>query len=83
MTQEKNLTFETALARLEQIVRSLENGSAPLDESLSIFEEGVKLVKFCTKQLDDAESKIRLLSDTPTGIVEKDFPNGDRNASNT
>ena len=55
------LTFETALSRLEEIVRSMENGSAMLDESLALFEEGVGLVKFCTKALDDAEQKVKLL----------------------
>ena len=41
----EKLTFEAAIARLEEIVRALESGSAPLDESLALFEEGVGLVK--------------------------------------
>ena len=42
------MTFESALSRLEEIVRAMESGSAALDSSLALFEEGVGLVKFCT-----------------------------------
>ena len=41
----KEMTFEAAMARLEEIVRALESGNAPLDVSLGLFEEGVALVK--------------------------------------
>ena len=51
-------TFEGALSRLEQVVRELEGGKAPLDKTLSLFEEGKKLVKFCEKTLNDAEQKV-------------------------
>ena len=61
MKNEKKLTFEEALGRLEEIVRSLENGGAKLEDSLSLFEEGVGLVKLCGKRLDEAEQKIALL----------------------
>ena len=82
--KEKEMNFESAIARLEQIVRSLENGSAPLDESLSLFEEGVRLVKFCNEKLDTAESKIRLLTKNPDGTVsETPFPpNGEKIENN-
>lgn len=53
-----NTTFEAAIARLEEIVRALESGGAPLDESLSLFEEGVSLVKLCNEKLDAAEQKL-------------------------
>ena len=49
--------FEEALARLETIVTELERGELPLDQSLKIFEEGIKLSKTCLKILDDAERK--------------------------
>lgn len=58
---EKKLTFEQALKRLDEIVSSLDNGTAELDKSLDLFEEGVKLVKFCQKSLDDAERKVNLV----------------------
>ena len=79
----QEMNFEKDIARLEQIVRSLENGSAPLDESLMLFEEGVRLVKLCNDKLENAESQIKLLTQTPNGMVETDFPqNGGRNGVN-
>lgn len=60
-TDEK-MTFESALARLEVIVKSLDGGNVPLDESLGLFEEGVSLVKFCNGKLDHVERKIKILS---------------------
>ncbi len=53
--------FEQALARLETIVTDLERGELPLDESLKIFEEGIKLSKTCLKVLEDAERKVEIL----------------------
>ncbi len=71
---EKKMTFETALARLEEIVRAMESGSAKLDESLALFEEGVGLVKFCTDELDNAEQRVKILQAGEEGsLVEKDF----------
>ena len=76
MENEKNeMSFETAIARLETIVRLLESGSAPLDESLSLFEEGVGLVKLCNARLDSAEQKVKILTKNPDGTVsEADMP---------
>lgn len=53
--------FETALKKLEDIVRRLEGGSLSLDDSLKAFEEGVKHAAFCTKKLDEAERKVEVL----------------------
>ena len=55
------IKFEKALSRLELIVTELEAGELSLDESLRIFEEGVKLSKSCLKMLDDAERKVEIL----------------------
>jgi len=60
------LKFEDALARLETIVAELEKGDLPLDDSLKIFEEGIKLSKTCLKMLDDAERKVQIM------VQEKD-----------
>ena len=57
-----DLSFEEALSRLEEIVKGLESGSAPLDKSLELFEEGVGLVRECNKKLDGARQKITMLS---------------------
>jgi exodeoxyribonuclease VII small subunit len=61
MSQE--LKFEEALARLEEIVRSLEQGETSLEETLLLFEEGVKLARFCNQKLDEAEAKIEIMID--------------------
>ena len=53
--------FEDALARLETIVSELEKGDLPLNASLKIFEEGIKLSKTCLKILDDSERKVEIL----------------------
>ena len=70
----ENITFEQALARLEVIVRSLENGSAPLDDSLAMFEEGISLVRFCSDKLENAENKIKILvSDSKGNMTAQNF----------
>ncbi|MFQ5646441.1 MAG: exodeoxyribonuclease VII small subunit [bacterium] len=58
----KNLKFETALQRLEEIVDSLEQGTLSLDDSLKQFEEGVQLTRFCSQKLSEAEKKVETLS---------------------
>ena len=73
MPAKKEITFEQALERLENIVASLENGDAPLDESLTLFEEGVKLVKLCNKKLEGVEGAIKKLSNIDGEMVEEDF----------
>ena len=71
---EKNATFEQNMARLEQIVRSLERGDAPLEESLKLFEEGTGLVRACGKLLDEAELQVKKVMVGPDGApVEGDF----------
>ncbi len=56
-----NLKFEDAMARMEEIVNGLEKGDLPLDESLKMFEEGVRLSKSCLKMLDEAQKKVEVL----------------------
>ena len=57
----KNLNFEDSLAKLEGIVDALENNDVSLEESVKKFEEGIKLVKDCQKQLKEAELKVNKL----------------------
>ena len=66
-TAEKKMDFEQALQRLGQIVEDMENGNAKLDESLSLFEEGVALVKFCRESLDKAEKKVMMIQTDKNG----------------
>jgi len=60
--------FEEALARLEAIVVELERGQLPLEDSMRIFEEGMKLSKTCLKMLEDAERKVEILVKDKDGI---------------
>jgi len=62
--------FEQAMARLEAIVGELEKGDLPLDESLKIFEEGIRLSKNCLKVLEDAERKVEVLVQDTNGKRE-------------
>lgn len=57
----KDLSFEDAMKRLEEIANKLENGQVSLDESLTLYEEGIALIRFCNDKLDKAEQKIRIL----------------------
>lgn len=56
---ENNTAFETNMQRLEAIVRTLERGDAPLEESMKLFQEGTELVKSCGKLLDEAELQVK------------------------
>lgn len=62
MSENKNITFEAAVKRLEEIVDLLERGNTSLDESLALYEEGVGLVRFCNDALDGAEKRIKVLA---------------------
>ncbi|MEA3486838.1 MAG: exodeoxyribonuclease VII small subunit [Thermodesulfobacteriota bacterium] len=53
--------FEKALEELEGIVKKMEEGNMPLEESLKAFEEGIKLSRFCADKLDEAERKVNIL----------------------
>ena len=65
------MTFEQAVMRIDEIVKTLEKGDAPLEQSLTLFEEGTNLIKFCGKQLDSAEQKVVRLQKGPDGAPEE------------
>jgi len=67
MDKTKDLTFEQAAARIDEIVASLEKGDAQLDKSLALFEEGVKLIELCGKMLDNAEQTVIRLQKSAGG----------------
>jgi len=68
------ISFEKALADLEQTVAKLEKGGIPLTESLALFEKGVKLARFLRGELDKAERKVEiLLKDGKGGVKTEDF----------
>ena len=66
----KEQGFEASLERLEGIVRSLEEGDLPLEESLRLFEEGVALTRQCAARLDEAQKRIEILTRGEDGSPE-------------
>jgi exodeoxyribonuclease VII small subunit len=62
--------FESALEELEQIVEQLESGELTLEDSLSAFEKGVGLVRFCNQKLNEVEKKIEMLVRDKEGKLE-------------
>ena len=72
------MKFEEAMTKLECEVRKLESGNMTLDESITAFEEAVKLIAVCNKQLDNAERRVRLLTKASDGsITDVPFDIGD------
>lgn len=73
----EKLSFEDALKRLESIVKELENGETPLNTSLKLFEEGVKLANHCNELLEKSEQKVTLLVKGQDGeLIEEPFSEG-------
>lgn len=68
---ENSLSFEQAVAELEEIVKKLEKGELTLEESIHFFQRGVELTRYCSKKLDDAERSITMLIEGEDGITEK------------
>jgi len=67
-----DIKFEDALARLEQIVDTLESGKLPLEDSLKAFEEGVVMARHCARYLEAAEKRIEVLTKDETGVLRVD-----------
>lgn len=65
-------TFEESLKKLEGIVAQLERGDLPLEDSIRIFEEGVRLSADCKKQLEEAEGKVEILVKKRDGSMSKE-----------
>ena len=65
-------TFEAALKQLEEIVQRLERGELPLEESLKLYEEGIRLSRLCHAKLEEAEGKIELLMKDAKGDLVLD-----------
>ena len=73
---QQNASFETNMQRLEQIVRALERGDVPLEESLKLFQVGTALVRDCGKLLDDAQLQVQKVLTAADGTpVLEDMPN--------
>ena len=74
--QQSELSFEAALARLEEIVRTLERGEAPLDQSIEHYQEGDRLKRLCEARLKDAQARIEQIAfgsdGKPAGVTTFD-----------
>ncbi len=66
----KSQTFEQAMNRLEEINQALESGDIPLEDSIKLYDEGIKLIEFCQSKLNEAEKKIQKLSRNTEGNFE-------------
>ena len=77
MTNNENKSFESSLEALEQIVRQLEDGDLPLEKSLELFEQGIRLSRECQERLGQAERRIEiLLRDSQGRPTVKEFSSG-------
>lgn len=70
MAKEK---FEDALEKLEKIVREMEAGDLPLDSALKSFEEGIRLIRFCSAKLDETQRRVELLLEKENALQIKPF----------
>ena len=72
--------FEAAIAELESVVKKLEEGDLPLEQSLALYERGVQLSRFCHTQLEEAERRIEILNErgelkpAPASLAAGDEP---------
>lgn len=70
-TEQASPTFEQAMAQLERIIHDIETGEVGLEESITRYEQGAKLITYCRSVLDRAEKKIRELGVTDAGTLEE------------
>ncbi len=74
----KTKTFEESITELEEIVKTLEDGEAPLDDAVALFEKGMKLSAKCHEQLEKATQKIKILTEGADGTISQtDFEGGE------
>lgn len=74
----EKVTFEKSLKRLEEIVGKLEEGNAPLEDSLKLFEEGVKISRLCTAKLEEAKKKVEILLKKDGEMKAEPFEESDK-----
>ena len=73
MNKEKNNNFEANLKKLEVIVDKLESGDIGLEESVKLYEEGMKIKKICDKKLKDIEMQIKKIKIDDNKVIKEDF----------
>ncbi len=78
MAEKKKMTIEESIARLEQIVAEMENDKLPLDKSLKLYEEGIKIVSKCSGELETVKRRIQILRRNSDGEIELADVNTDK-----
>jgi exodeoxyribonuclease VII small subunit len=71
--KKKYKDYESAMVRLEEITDQLESGEPKLDEAITLYTEGLEIAKFCDQKLEEAEKKIKLITEKDGILVEEDF----------
>ena len=71
MAEKKKMTFEENIEKLEEILLKLEDEKLSLDMSVKLYEEGMKLISTCNRELEAAERKIKILTQKPSGEIEE------------
>ena len=69
----QKMKFETSMARLDEIVNELEKNERPLDESIQLFEEGLKLVRACNEKLNEFETQVKDIMERNGGDLDADL----------
>ena len=70
---QNDLTFEQALANLEEIIQRMESGEAPLDSLITHYQTGVKMLKLCREKIEAAEINIKEVQERVEELIKKDF----------
>lgn len=70
---QKELSFEQALANLEEIIQRMESGEAPLDSLITHYQTGVKMLKLCREKIESAEMNIKEVQEKDKDLIKKDF----------
>lgn len=70
---EANVSFESAMERLDRIVSELESGDVPLEQAIELFQEGMKLSRLCSQKLEQVERKIEMLIEEEGSLQKKPF----------
>lgn len=73
MTKKKYNDYESAVERLEEITEILESGDSSLDDSISLYTEGLEIAGFCNKKLNEAEEKVKIIKEKNNLFTEEEF----------
>lgn len=76
-TPKKYKDYESAMERLEKITEQLESGEPRLEEAIKLYTEGLEIARFCNEKLNQADEKIKIITDKDGGFVEEEFDEGD------